>query len=424
MILLIGVMLAMMMVGTPIAFAIGASAALYLIIGDAVPLMVIAQRMVVGVDSFTLLAIPLFLLGGALMAEGEITPKIMRFASVLVGRIPGGLAMVLVVSCMLFGAISGSGVADVVAIGSIVVPMMNKQGYKKPFTAALLGCAGSLGTIIPPSMVMVILGVTMGASIGKLFIGGIIPGILLGVCLMALSYYFARRDNYPRGERPSWAEVKAAFREALLPLGAPFLIVAGFRSGIFTATETGAVVALYALVLSAFVYRKLSLRSFLDVCYSVGITSASVLLIIASASLFGWILAADQIPQKVAEFILSISHSYWGILIMFNVLLLVLGTFMETIAVIIIIVPIFMPIMQQIGVDPIHLGVMIAVNLAIGANSPPLGVDLITACKVTDTSYESSFPYVFPFLGAMIAALVIIVAFPGLVTFLPNLLVR
>ena len=424
MILLIGVMLAMMMVGVPIAFAIGASAALYLIIGDAVPLMVIAQRMVVGVDSFTLLAIPLFLLGGALMAEGEITPKIMRFASVLVGRIPGGLAMVLVVSCMLFGAISGSGVADVVAIGSIVVPMMNRQGYKKPFTAALLGCAGSLGTIIPPSMVMVILGVTMGASIGKLFIGGIIPGILLGICLMALSYYFARRDKYPRGERPTWAEVKAAFREALLPLGAPFLIVAGFRSGIFTATETGAVVALYALVLSAFVYRKLSLKSFLDVCYSVGITSASVLLIIASASLFGWILAADQIPQKVAGFILSISHSYWGILIMFNALLLVLGTFMETIAVIIIIVPIFMPIMQQIGVDPIHLGVMIAVNLAIGANSPPLGVDLITACKVTNTSYESSFPYVFPFLGAMITALAIIVAFPGLVTYLPNLLVR
>ena len=200
--------------------------------------------------------------------------------------------------------------------------------------------------------------------------------------------------------------------------------MAGFRSGIFTATETGAVVALYALVLSAFVYRKLSLKSFLDVCYSVGITSASVLLIIASASLFGWILAADQIPQKVAGFILSISHSYWGILIMFNVLLLVLGTFMETIAVIIIIVPIFMPIMQQIGVDPIHLGVMIAVNLAIGANSPPLGVDLITACKVTNTSYESSFPYVFPFLGAMITALAIIVAFPGLVTYLPNLLVR
>jgi tripartite ATP-independent transporter DctM subunit len=424
MILLVGAMLAMMVSGVPIAFAIGASATLYLIIGDAVPLMVVAQRMVVGVDSFTLLAIPLFLLGGALMAAGEITPKIMRFAYVLVGWIPGGLAMVLVVSCMLFGAISGSGVADVVAIGSIVVPMMNRQGYRRPFTAALLGCAGSLGTIIPPSMVMVILGVTMGASIGKLFIGGIVPGILLGIFLMALSYYFARKENYPRGERPTWKEVKSAFREALLPLGAPFLIVAGFRSGIFTATETGAVVALYALILSAFVYRKLTLSAFLDVCYSVGITSASVLLIISSASLFGWILAADQIPQKVATFILSVSKSYWGILIMFNILLLILGTFMETIAVVIIIVPIFMPIMQQIGVDPIHLGVMIAVNLAIGANSPPLGVDLITACKVTDTSYESSFPFVFPFIGSMAAALMLIIAFPGLVTYLPNLLVR
>ena len=389
--LLLGCMLLLMAVGIPVAFSIAISGVSYLMIFESVPIAAIAQRMVVGVDSFTLLAIPLFLLAGTLMAKGDITPKIMRLASILVGRIPGGLAMVLVVSCMLFGAISGSGIADVAAIGSIVVPMMREQKYNMSFTASLLGCAGSLGTIIPPSIVMVVLGVTMGVSIGKLFLAGIVPGVMLGVGLMILSWFFAKKEKYPCGAAPTWPEVLSTLKEAALPMGAPLIIVVGFRSGVFTATETGAIAALYALVLSGLIYRKLSVRDFLDVCYSVALTSSAVLLIIAASSLFGWILALEEIPQKVAHAILSVSNSYWPVLLFFNLLLLVLGTFMESIAIIIIIVPVFMPVMTQLGVDPIHLGVMIAVNLAIGANSPPLGVDLMTACKITETPYSSSF---------------------------------
>lgn len=421
---LIGAMLVLMAMAIPVAFSIAISSVSYLLIFESVPIAAIAQRMVVGVDSFTLLAIPLFLMAGTLMAKGDITPKIMRLASILVGRIPGGLAMVLVVSCMLFGAISGSGIADVAAIGSIVVPMMREQRYNMPFTASLLGCAGSLGTIIPPSIVMVILGVTMGVSIGKLFLAGIIPGILLGVGLMVLSWFFAKKEKYPCGKTPTRAEVVQTLKEAILPMGAPFIIVVGFRSGIFTATETGAIAALYALILSGFIYRKLSLRDFLDVCHSVALTSATVLFIIAAASLFGWILALEEIPQKVATAILSISNSYWSVLLFFNLLLLVLGTFMESIAIIIIIVPVFMPVMQQLNVDLIHLGVMIAVNLAIGANSPPLGVDLMTACKITEVPYSSSFRYIYPFLGVMTLVLLAIIFFPGLSTWIPNAVIR
>jgi tripartite ATP-independent transporter DctM subunit len=346
----------------------------------------------------------------------------MRFASGMVGHIPGGLAMVMVVSCMLFGAISGSGVADVVAIGSILLPAMKQQGYRKPFSAALLGCAGSLGTIIPPSIVMVVLGVSMGTSIGKLFLGGVIPGIITGLGLMAISYMISLKENYPRLEKAPWSEVFSSLRAALLPLLTPAIIIGGILKGIFTATEAGGVAALYALLLSMFVYRKLTWRRFFEICLETARTSAVVLFLIAAASLFGWVLAAENIPQMVAAAMLSISTNYWVVLILFNILLLVLGMFMETIAIILIVIPIFFPILQQLGVDPVHLGVMVCVNLAIGANTPPLGVDLLAACKVADIPYESSFRYLLPFIGSMVLALLLIIVFPPLVTFLPNLL--
>lgn len=422
MLTLLGTLFGGIFLGIPIAFAIAISGMSYLVFESAVPLLVVAQRMVVGVDSFTLLAIPLFVLAGALMAEGDITPRIMRFASGMVGHIPGGLAMVMVVSCMLFGAISGSGVADVVAIGSILLPAMKQQGYRKPFSAALLGCAGSLGTIIPPSIVMVVLGVSMGTSIGKLFLGGVIPGIITGLGLMAISYMISLKENYPRLEKAPWSEVFSSLRAALLPLLTPAIIIGGILKGIFTATEAGGVAALYALLLSMFVYRKLTWRRFFEICLETARTSAVVLFLIAAASLFGWVLAAENIPQMVAAAMLSISTNYWVVLILFNILLLVLGMFMETIAIILIVIPIFFPILQQLGVDPVHLGVMVCVNLAIGANTPPLGVDLLAACKVADIPYESSFRYLLPFIGSMVLALLLIIVFPPLVTFLPNLL--
>jgi tripartite ATP-independent transporter DctM subunit len=422
MLTLLGVLFGGIFIGIPIAFAIAVSGMAYLVFESTVPLLVVAQRMVVGVDSFTLLAIPLFVLAGALMAEGDITPRIMRFASSLVGHIPGGLAMVMVVSCMLFGAISGSGVADVVAIGSILLPAMKQQGYKQPFSAALLGCSGALGTIIPPSIVMVVLGVSMGTSIGKLFLGGVIPGILTGLGLMITSYFISLKEDYPRLEKAPWSEVFDSFRAAILPLLTPAIIIGGILRGIFTATEAGGVAAFYALLLSMFVYRKLTWKRFFEICLETARTSAVVLFLIAAASLFGWVLAAENIPQMVAKAMLSVSTNYWVILLMFNVLLLLLGMFMETIAIVLIVVPIFFPILTQMGVDPVHLGVMVCVNLAIGANTPPLGVDLLAACKVADIPYSSSFRYLLPFIASMILALALIIAFPAIVTFLPTLL--
>ncbi len=422
MLTLLGVLFGGIFIGIPIAFSIAVSGMAYLLFESTVPLLVVAQRMVVGVDSFTLLAIPLFVLAGALMAEGDITPRIMRFASSMVGHIPGGLAMVMVVSCMLFGAISGSGVADVVAIGSILLPAMKQQGYKQPFSAALLGCSGALGTIIPPSIVMVVLGVSMGTSIGKLFLGGVVPGILTGLGLMVTSYFISLREDYPRLEKAPWSEVFESFRAAILPLLTPAIIIGGILKGIFTATEAGGVAAFYALLLSMFVYRKLTWRRFFEICLETARTSAVVLFLIAAASLFGWVLAAENIPQMVANAMLSVSTNYWMVLLMFNALLLLLGMFMETIAIVLIVVPIFSPILTQMGVDPVHLGVMVCVNLAIGANTPPLGVDLLAACKVADIPYDSSFRYLLPFVGSMILALVLIIAFPAIVTFLPKLL--
>lgn len=421
---LLGVLFGSMFIGIPVAFCIALSGMAYLLFVSSVPIIVAAQRMVVGIDSFTLLAIPLFLLAGALMAEGDITPRIMRFASSLVGHITGGMSMVMVVSCMLFGAISGSGTADVAAIGSIMLPAMKNQGYKPAFSASLLGCGGALATIIPPSITLVVLGVSMGASIGKLFIGGFVPGIIAGSALMAVSFFFSRRERYPKLERASAKERLIAFKGAFLSLLTPAIIIGGILGGVFTATEAGGVAALYAFILSMYVYRKVTWKRFFEICLEVAHTSAVVLFIIAAANLFGWVLTAEGIPQKLAAGILSVTTSYWGVLLLFNVLLLVLGMFMETIAIIIIMVPIFMPIMTQIGVDPIHLGVMICVNLAVGANSPPLGVDLITACKVAGIPYEASFRYIWAFLFAMLMVLILVIAFPPLVTFLPSLLVN
>jgi tripartite ATP-independent transporter DctM subunit len=300
---------------------------------------------------------------------------------------------------------------------------MKEQGYKKPFSAALLGCSGALATIIPPSIVMVILGVTMGTSIGKLFLGGIVPGILAGIGLMVISYAFALRDKYPRMERANWGERFTAFKEAFLPLLVPVIILGGILLGIFTATEAGGVAALYALILSMFVYKKVTWRKLTQICMEVARVSAVVLFIIAAANLFGWILAAEDIPQKVANFFLSVSGNYWVILILFNILLILLGMFMETIAIIIIIMPIFLPIFLQLGMDPVHLGVMVCVNLAIGANTPPLGVDLIAACRIANVRYEESFRFLLPLYAAMVLVLVFLIIFPQVALWIPDLLI-
>ena len=424
MLALIGSFFLAVTLGIPISVSIGVSAVLYLLLYGSVSLAVIAQQMTLGIDSFPLLAIPLFLLAGMIMSEANITTRIIGFANALVGRITGGLAMVMVISCMFFGAISGSGVADVTAIGSLMLPAMDRQGYKKGLSASLLGCAGSLGTVIPPSIVMIILGVTTGTSIGKLYMGGIIPGVFTGCCLMGLAWVYAKRMHLPPGEPFAVGKVATAFRQAFLSLLTPVIIIGGIITGVFTATEAAAVASAYALVLGLFVYRSLKLSQLPAIFLRVAETTGIILFIISAAALFGWILAAEQIPQRLAAFFLSISQNYYVLLILINVLLLILGTFMETIAIIIIVVPVLMPLVTSLGMDPVHFGVMVTVNMAIGANTPPVGVDLIAACKVGHTTLDDAMPYIWPFVAAMTIALIFVTFIPPLVTFIPQMFLR
>jgi tripartite ATP-independent transporter DctM subunit len=424
MLVLIGSFFLAVTLGIPISMSIGLSAVLYLLFYGSISLAVIAQQMTLGIDSFPLLAIPLFLLAGMIMSEANITTRIIGFANALVGRIMGGLAMVMVISCMFFGAISGSGVADVTAIGSLMLPAMDQQGYRKGLSASLLGCAGSLGTVIPPSIVMIILGVTTGTSIGKLYMGGIIPGVFTGCCLMGLAWVYAKRMHLPPGEPFAVGKVVTAFRQAFLSLLTPVIIIGGIVTGVFTATEAAAAASAYALVLGLFVYRSLKLSQLPGIFLRVAETTGIILFIISAAALFGWILAAEQIPQRLAAFFLSISQNYYVLLILINVLLLILGTFMETIAIIIIVVPVLMPLVTSLGMDSVHFGVMVTVNMAIGANTPPVGVDLIAACKVGHTTLDDAMPYIWPFVGAMTVALIFVTFIPPLVTFIPQMFLR
>lgn len=407
-------------INIPLAISIGLSSLVYILLTQTIPLTLIAQRMVAGVDSFPLLAIPFFLFAGSLMAEAKITPRIMQLANAFVGKIKGGLAMVMVSSCMLFGAISGSGVADVVAIGSIILPAMKKSGYKPEFSVSLLGCSGALATIIPPSVVMVILGVTTGTSIGKLFLGGIIPGIITGFSLMVLAYFFSikRKDEQ---EKPfSLRKVLYAFKDAFLSLMMPLIIIGGILTGVFTPTEAAIAAVAYALFLGIFIYRTIKIEQLPGMILSTVETSATILFIIASASIFGWVLAAEQIPQHFASGLFSLTNNYYLVIFLINIMLLILGMFMETIAIIIIVVPVLMPVINSIGMDPVHFGVMLAVNLAIGANTPPVGVDLLAACRIGGVNLEGTLKYVASFVGVMVIALILIVLFPSLVLLVPN----
>jgi len=407
-------------INIPLAISIGLSSLIYILLTQTIPLTLIAQRMVAGVDSFPLLAIPFFLFAGSLMAEAKITPRIMQLANSFVGKIKGGLAMVMVLSCMLFGAISGSGVADVVAIGSILLPAMKKSGYKPEFSVSLLGCSGALATIIPPSVVMVILGVTTGISIGKLFLGGIIPGIITGVSLMILAYFFSFKKEDEQGKSFSLRKILYAFKDAFLSLMMPIIIIGGILTGVFTPTEAAIAAVAYALFLGIFIYRTIKIKQLPGMILSTVETSATILFIIASASIFGWVLAAEQIPQHFANGLFSLTNNYYLIILFINIMLLILGMFMETIAIIIIVVPVLMPVVTSLGMDPVHFGVMLAVNLAIGANTPPIGVDLLAACRIGGVNLEGTLKYVAFFVGVMVIALILIVLFPSLVLFVPN----
>ncbi|MBK1780397.1 TRAP transporter large permease [Advenella sp. WQ 585] len=421
-IFLTGIFLITLITDIPIVYGLLIASVLYLTFFEVAPYMAAAQQYVAGLDSFTLLAIPLFILAGELMNQAGLTKRIVRLCSAIVGDMRGGLAVVAVLACLTFGALSGSGVADVVAIGGILLPAMARAGYDKGFSAALVGSAGATSTIIPPSIVLIIYGTISNTSVGKLFMAGIIPGLLLGAALIAVAIWQSRKHGWAGGQPFSKAEFSSALYSALPALMIPILIIGGIRFGFFTATEAAASAIVYALICGVFVYRTISLAGLWHSLKATSEVSASILLLIGASSLFAWGLVMEQVPQSLASFITTHIESRIWILLLLTLILLLLGTIMEAIPIIIIIVPVVMPLLELYNIDPIHFGILLAINMAIGANSPPVGVDLMAACKTSGISMMETLRPLTWMIGAMILIMLLLTFVPELVLYLPRTL--
>jgi len=411
-------------IGLPIAVVLGLSALTGLLFGADIPLTVIAQRMFTASSSFPLMAIPFFMIAGALMEGGGISRRLINLANTMMGATTGGLALVAILTCMFFAAISGSGPATVAAIGSIMIPAMVRAGYGVAFSSAIMAAAGSIGIIIPPSIPMVTYGVVGGVSIGAMFLGGFVPGIIYGGALMVVAYVISKQRGYKGTGVFSFKALVIATKDALWALLMPIIILGGIYGGIFTPTEAACVAVFYGLIVGLFIYRELNIADLSKLLVNSAVSTSIVMLIISTASVFGWILAAEQIPDRVAQAFIDFSTNPTVILLLINVLLLIAGCFMETNAIIIILAPIFLPLVSQMGVDPIHFGVIMIVNTAIGQVTPPLGVNLFVACGVSKITLESISKAVIPLIFAMIIALMVITYVPISVMFLPDLLMK
>ena len=416
------VMLGLLAIGVPIAFCIGlASIVAILMVGPTAPWIIVPNSMMNGMDSFPLMAVPFFVLAGDLMNRGGITIRLVNFANLLVGGIRGGLAQANIMTSMLFAGITGSALADTAAIGRILIPAMEREGYDRAFAAAVTASSSIIGPIIPPSITMVLFGVTAGVSIGGLFLAGVVPGVLIGVGLMVMSYIMARRRNYPVREVPvTRALALKTTRDAMIALLMPVIILGGIFGGVMTPTESAAVAALYAVVIGVFVLRELTVRDLGEALLRSGMTTASIMFIVGAARIFADMLGSEQIPEQLAQFVLSLTNERWVILLLINVFLLVVGAVMDTSAAIIILVPVLLPVAASVGVDPLTFGIIMCVNLIIGLATPPLGVCLFVASDIAKISVERLVIAIWPFLVLEIAVLLLITYVPGLATALPR----
>ena len=414
----------LLFLGLPIAFIMGlVSAGVMIFNGDALAL--IPQRMFAGANSFSLLALPLFILAGNIMGEGGLTKRLMALANLVVGRFSGGLAMTSVVSCALFGAVSGSTIATSYAIGSVVVPEMKRQNYAEGFIASLIGPSGTLGLLIPPSITMVILGITCNISIGKLFLGGFIPGILLATMLCIYSNIISKRHNFGiiDKEHHTKAEIFRICRDAFFPLMTPVIILGGIFSGLMTATEAAVAAVLYGLILSAF-YRELTWKRLIKVFADSAASSATVMIVISVCSAFSWLLTTQKIPALISNFFMQYAHSPTAFLLIVSLILLILGCLTEVTSLIILLGPIFMPIALQFGIDPVYFGLVLCMNFALANMTPPVGISTIAGCAITNKNMgiEDTFPYTLYVIGITAAAVLLVIFIPELSLFLPRLL--
>jgi len=416
-----GAWLGLVLLAMPVAFALGVVAVGWLLLQGA-PMITAPQRLMAGVDSFPLLAVPFFILAGNLMNTSGVTDRIYGFANALVGHFRGGLGHVNVVGSIIFSGMSGSAVADAGGLGALEIKAMTKEGYPREFAGALTAASCVVGPIIPPSIPLVVYAVIANVSVGRLFLGGILPGLIIGLALMAYVWWVAGREGFPRGRRFSWAERGRAFAHAFLPLLTPVIILGGIFGGVVTATEAAAVAALYALVLGVVVYRELGWRDLVRVMRESMNTTAVVGFIVAAATLFNWVLTRERVPQQVAELLLGVSDDPLVMLLLINLLLLFLGMFMEALAIMVLTVPVLMPVISALGIDPVHFGLVLTLNLMIGLLTPPMGIGLFVVSKVGGIPFERLTLAVLPFFVPLLAALAVITVFPQTVLFLPDLL--
>ena len=422
--MIIFIFIILLFIGLPLVFVLGLTGMIYIIIQDN-SLLLVPQRMFVQIDSFVLMAVPLFLLAGNLLSEGGFTVRILRFCKAFVGHVRGGLGYVNVLASMLFAGISGSALADVFGLGSIEIPMMVKDGYDKDFAAAVTASSSIIGPIIPPSIAFVVFGAIANVSIAALLLGGILPGILLGIAMMAIVGWISKIRNYPKSEiRATLKEIFYATKESILAIIAPIIIIGGILSGIFTPTEAAVIADVYALIIALFIYKEIKFSDLPRIFLKSAIATAACFLIISTAGIFGWMLAAEEIPVKIMIFIQSISSNPIIILILINILLLFIGTWMDLTATLIVLTPVLLPVAISIGMNPVHFGVMMILNLEIGHITPPMGLCLFGAATVSKLPVEKVIKALIPFIIACIFVLFLVAYIPDLVLLIPNFFLK
>lgn len=418
-------LLILLAIGVPVCFAIGLSGLAAIIFGSDVPAFMAVQQSVRGMNSFSLMAGPLFILAGEILGGAQLSNRILGFCRACISQLKGGLGMVSVLANMIFAGISGSGAATMSAVGSLTVPELEKAKYERPFIAALIAGSGSLGPIIPPSTNMIVFASLTGFSVGKLFIGGIIPGVLIGICLMIMCYLYARKHNIDKGTGAfSLRAVWKAFKSSFFALITPLIIIGGVISGVFTATEAGIVACLYGLICGFFIYHTLKLKDLVLIFKRAASSSAMLMMLMGISSIYSYIFARENLAAKIKDLVLSVSKNPTVVVIIIIVIMLVIGCFMETLAATAVILPIVYPIVISLGVDPLMFGVLFSIATVVGGLTPPVGLYLFISMNIARANFREAIKYTAPVVSIVLAVMLLILLFPPIATFLPHLIMK